>query len=66
MKEKISKIVPGISVEAKKDGLDNLVSNFHFNLILTTDDKLKKQLPPEFHHALGEMNYFKVSYNFFE
>jgi len=61
--EIVSDVEIGESEDAKKNKLRTTVTGFRFDLILTTDEQLREQLPPEFHHIIGDMNYFKVSHS---
>ena len=59
--EIFSDVKIGESEDAKAWHIISPVTSFKFNIIMTSDELLKKQLPTEFHHILGDMNYFKVS-----
>ena len=61
--EIFSDVKIGESEDAKAEHIISPVTGFKFNIIMTSDELLKKQLPTEFHHIVGDMNYFKVSYN---
>ena len=63
MDEIVSDIQFGGSIDAKEKHLISTVTGFRFNLTLTSDEKLKQELPQEFHHIVGDMNYFKVNYS---